>query len=172
MVWVGSSVRALDVPAPVPRSSISWVRQSLDHETEVHDVSNRWILAAAATAIMAAALTGCSDSTDDVTETSTSVTTRVVTQVVTQSATPTTTTTTTGARPAPLVPATTTTPAYTPPPEPVYTPPPAPVVPDAPSVSYKNCAAVRAAGAAPIHSGDAGYSTDLDRDGDGIACET
>lgn len=128
-------------------------------------MSNRWILAAAATAIVAATLTGCSGSSDDVTETSTSVTTRVVTQVVTQLATPTTiTTTTTVARPAPLVPAITTTPAYTPPPE--------PVVPDAPSVYYKNCAAVRAAGAAPIRSGDAGYSTDLDRDGDGIACET
>lgn len=29
----------------------------------------------------------------------------------------------------------------------------------------------RAAGAAPIHKRDAGYSTKLDRDGDGVACE-
>ncbi|AMS06163.1 DUF1524 domain-containing protein [Acidipropionibacterium acidipropionici] len=39
------------------------------------------------------------------------------------------------------------------------------------SVSYKNCAAARAAGAAPIHRGDPGYSSRLDRDGDGVACE-
>jgi hypothetical protein len=37
---------------------------------------------------------------------------------------------------------------------------------------YANCAAVRAAGAAPIHRGEPGYSRKLDRDGDGIACET
>ena len=36
---------------------------------------------------------------------------------------------------------------------------------------YKNCAAAREAGAAPIHKGQPGYSTKLDRDGDGIACE-
>lgn len=36
---------------------------------------------------------------------------------------------------------------------------------------YKNCAAAREAGAAPLHRGDPGYSTNLDRDGDGIACE-
>ncbi|MFE4259495.1 excalibur calcium-binding domain-containing protein [Streptomyces sp. NPDC056883] len=39
------------------------------------------------------------------------------------------------------------------------------------SVSYKNCAAVRAAGAAPIRRGDPGYGRHLDRDGDGVACE-
>ncbi|MFJ8859493.1 excalibur calcium-binding domain-containing protein [Streptomyces sp. NPDC102451] len=31
--------------------------------------------------------------------------------------------------------------------------------------------AVRAAGAAPIHRGDPGYGSHLDRDGDGVACE-
>lgn len=36
---------------------------------------------------------------------------------------------------------------------------------------YKNCDAVRAAGKAPIHRGDPGYSRKLDRDGDGIGCE-
>ncbi|WP_082787690.1 excalibur calcium-binding domain-containing protein [Corynebacterium simulans] len=36
---------------------------------------------------------------------------------------------------------------------------------------YPNCAAVRAAGAAPIYAGDPGYSSDLDHDGDGVACE-
>jgi len=39
------------------------------------------------------------------------------------------------------------------------------------SVSYANCTAVRAAGAAPIHRGDPGYSRKLDRDGDGVGCE-
>lgn len=39
------------------------------------------------------------------------------------------------------------------------------------TVSYANCSEVKAAGAAPIHRGEPGYSTKLDRDGDGIACE-
>ncbi len=38
-------------------------------------------------------------------------------------------------------------------------------------VFYQNCAAARAAGAAPIYRGQPGYSSKLDRDGDGIACE-
>lgn len=40
------------------------------------------------------------------------------------------------------------------------------------NISYDNCAAVRAAGAAPIRTGDPGYGSHLDRDGDGVACET
>lgn len=36
---------------------------------------------------------------------------------------------------------------------------------------YPNCAAARAAGAAPIRKGQAGYGRHLDRDGDGTACE-
>ena len=36
---------------------------------------------------------------------------------------------------------------------------------------YANCKAAKAAGAAPLYRGDPGYSEDLDRDGDGIACE-
>lgn len=39
------------------------------------------------------------------------------------------------------------------------------------NVYYKNCSAVRAAGAAPIRVGESGYSRKLDRDGDGIGCE-
>ncbi|MFI5807720.1 excalibur calcium-binding domain-containing protein [Streptomyces sp. NPDC051561] len=39
------------------------------------------------------------------------------------------------------------------------------------SVYYKNCTAVRAAGAAPIRRGDPGYARHLDRDGDGVGCE-
>jgi beta-lactam-binding protein with PASTA domain len=48
-------------------------------------------------------------------------------------------------------------------------PGPAPAPPA--SAYYANCDAVRAAGAAPIHRGDPGYSSKLDRDGDGIGCE-
>lgn len=36
---------------------------------------------------------------------------------------------------------------------------------------YPNCAAARAAGAAPIYYGEPGYRGRLDRDRDGIACE-
>ncbi|MCU6709041.1 excalibur calcium-binding domain-containing protein [Paenibacillus sp. J5C_2022] len=39
-------------------------------------------------------------------------------------------------------------------------------------ITYKSCSEVREAGAAPLRKGDPGYSTKLDRDGDGIACET
>lgn len=39
------------------------------------------------------------------------------------------------------------------------------------SVYYRNCAAARAAGAAPIRAGEPGYGSHLDRDGDGKACE-
>lgn len=53
---------------------------------------------------------------------------------------------------------------------PVYVP----VAPgsDAGAVFYENCTAVKAAGAAPIMQGEAGYRPALDRDGDGVACET
>ncbi|MCU1542496.1 MAG: hypothetical protein JWM50_361 [Microbacteriaceae bacterium] len=75
------------------------------------------------------------------------------------------------------------TPAPAPAPAPVVAPAPAPVAapgpvaapapaPAAPSVYYENCDAVRAAGAAPIHAGTPGYSTKLDRDSDGIGCDT
>jgi len=40
-----------------------------------------------------------------------------------------------------------------------------------PSASYRNCTAVRQAGAAPIRRGDPGFGPHLDRDGDGVACE-
>lgn len=59
----------------------------------------------------------------------------------------------------------TTPPARTPAPPPAQTPPA-----EAP-VYYANCSAVRAAGADPIYAGQPGYSTKLDRDRDGVACE-
>jgi hypothetical protein len=37
---------------------------------------------------------------------------------------------------------------------------------------YPNCAAARAAGAAPLYRGQPGYRAQMDGDGDGIACET
>jgi phosphatidylserine/phosphatidylglycerophosphate/cardiolipin synthase-like enzyme len=39
------------------------------------------------------------------------------------------------------------------------------------AVEYANCDAVRKAGKAPLKKGQPGYSTKLDRDGDGVACE-
>ena len=49
--------------------------------------------------------------------------------------------------------------------------PPAPPVTPQPSVYYADCDAVRAAGAAPLHSYQPGYRSALDRDSDGVACE-
>jgi endonuclease G len=49
------------------------------------------------------------------------------------------------------------------------TPTPAPATGS--DVYYPNCAAARAAGAAPIYQGQPGYRPPLDRDNDGIACE-
>ncbi|VXC05240.1 Excalibur domain-containing protein [Arthrobacter sp. 9V] len=46
----------------------------------------------------------------------------------------------------------------------------APPAPPA-AVYYPNCAAVRAAGAAPIHISQPGYGKHLDRDGDGWGCD-
>lgn len=96
---------------------------------------------------------------------------------------PTTTTietTTTTTVPPTTVPTTvaTTVPPPPPPTEPPTTAPPvtqpAPVYvpPVVPSVSYRNCSEAKAAGAAPIYRGQPGYAPHLDRDNDGIACET
>jgi hypothetical protein len=37
--------------------------------------------------------------------------------------------------------------------------------------AFPNCAAARAAGAAPLRRGEPGYGSHLDRDNDGVACE-
>jgi hypothetical protein len=55
-------------------------------------------------------------------------------------------------------------------PDPKPAPDPEPTRQADPAVHYKNCAAVVAAGKAPIHRGDPGYSSALDRDGDGVGC--
>jgi hypothetical protein len=39
-------------------------------------------------------------------------------------------------------------------------------------VYYANCSEARAAGAAPIHRGEPGYASHLDRDNDGVACDS
>ena len=57
------------------------------------------------------------------------------------------------------------------PPSPVPTQPVSTPSPSAESTYYVNCAAARAAGAAPLHRRDPGYRAGLDREGDGIACE-
>ncbi|MCU1603689.1 MAG: hypothetical protein JWP46_154, partial [Modestobacter sp.] len=59
----------------------------------------------------------------------------------------------------------------TPAPEPAPVPAPDPVPELAQGAPFANCAAARAAGAAPLHRGDAGYSPAMDGDGDGTACE-
>lgn len=41
-----------------------------------------------------------------------------------------------------------------------------------PANAYASCAQAQAAGAAPLYAGQPGYSRNLDRDGDGVACET
>ncbi|MGW3466925.1 excalibur calcium-binding domain-containing protein [Saccharopolyspora sp. NPDC000995] len=41
-----------------------------------------------------------------------------------------------------------------------------------PVAYYPSCKAAKAAGVAPLHRGDPGYSSKLDRDGDGVACES
>ncbi|MFD4957861.1 DUF1524 domain-containing protein [Microbacterium sp. NPDC058389] len=51
-------------------------------------------------------------------------------------------------------------------------PAPPPAQPAPVEVYYKNCDAVRAAGAAPIYQGQPGYGSHLDRDKDGIGCDT
>jgi hypothetical protein len=79
---------------------------------------------------------------------------------------------------------TTTTPQGTPKPRPNPNPNPDPNRNEAPapartttessgggSAYYKNCAAARAAGAAPILAGEPGYRPALDGNSDGVACE-
>ncbi|WP_082697165.1 excalibur calcium-binding domain-containing protein [Kocuria rosea] len=68
--------------------------------------------------------------------------------------------------PAPVAPAPV---APAPKPEPV---PAAPAAPAGPTGGFANCAAAKAAGAAPLYAGSPGYAPKLDRDGDGVACES
>ncbi|WP_090068138.1 excalibur calcium-binding domain-containing protein [Lentzea flaviverrucosa] len=57
-------------------------------------------------------------------------------------------------------------------PQPVVPQPQPAPAPPAPAPAYfANCTAAKAAGAAPLYRGQAGYRPALDRDGDGVACE-
>jgi hypothetical protein len=51
-------------------------------------------------------------------------------------------------------------------------PEPTPAAPAAPAGGFATCAEARAAGAAPLRAGSPGYAPRLDRDGDGVACES
>lgn len=154
-----------------------------------------WLAVSAAGLIMLSVLAGLAAGPDDVSADADiqevrsieipTTTERIVSTTTT--AAPTTTVATTTTAPPPTTPPPTTAPPpppttappppHPPPPTTAYVPPPpppAPVaapVPEDGSVSYKNCDAARAAGAAPVLRGDPGYGKHLDRDGDGIGCE-
>lgn len=93
-------------------------------------------------------------------------TTTATTGTATGTATTTLTTTPTQVGPR-SVPPTTATPRTTLP----ATPQSPRATPTPTAVVYNSCAEVRAAGKAPLHRGDPGYSAALDRNGDGVACE-
>lgn len=79
--------------------------------------------------------------------------------------------------PAAPTPASTPPPVKEPPPSaPIESPKPPAAPPATPHIAsydvyYANCMEARDAGAAPIYEGEPGYSSKLDRDGDGVACE-
>ncbi len=87
-----------------------------------------------------------------------------------------------GAAPATTTPPPTSPPPTSPPPtsppptNPPPTSPPPPPPPSGPGSnadgSYKNCTEARERGGAPVHRGQPGYGTHLDRDGDGVGCES
>lgn len=55
--------------------------------------------------------------------------------------------------------------------KPAPAPAPAPAAPAPAAAYFGSCADARAAGAAPLYAGQAGYRAALDRDSDGVACE-
>lgn len=140
-------------------------------------------ISVAAAAVAVLGLAGCGiDDTEPGTSVSSSPTTSMTTSETT---TTTVESTTTSEAPTftdyedPITPDLTTppVPAYTPPPTPAFTPPPEPAYTPPPpaeggSQYFANCSAARAAGQAPLYRGDPGYSSKLDRDGDGVACES
>lgn len=109
---------------------------------------------------------------DQTTTTVAALTTTTILPTTTTTAAPTTTTTVPPTTTTTAPPTTTTT-APPPPPPPTTTapPPPPPTTVAQSSTYYANCSAARAAGAAPVHRGDPGYGSHLDRDNDGVGCE-
>jgi len=101
---------------------------------------------------------GGSDTTPATTTVTKTVTAPAQATTVTVSAPPTTATVTQAAPPPRLV---------------ETAAPPAPMpLPQSSGVYYENCDAARSDGAAPIMIGEPGYRSGLDRDSDGIACES
>jgi competence protein ComEC len=56
-------------------------------------------------------------------------------------------------------------------PKPTTKPASEPIFEQGDNVYYQNCTAAKAAGVTPLHEGDPGYRSALDRDHDGVACE-
>ena len=110
----------------------------------------------------------CGSTAEDEGPTGELTTTTTTTIVTTTTDAPTTTTV-----PPPTTAAPITTQAPPPPPPTAAPRPTTTEASAAPSgTSYANCSEAKAAGAAPISRGEPGYSSKLDRDNDGIACET
>lgn len=93
----------------------------------------------------------------------------VATTTTTTTTAPTTTST---APPTTQPPPPPTTQAPPPPPPTTQAPPPPPPPTQSVSTYYENCSAAKAAGAAPVYRGDPGYGSHLDRDNDGVGCES
>jgi len=125
-------------------------------QIEVKRAYRLWVTAAEKSA-MERVLTGCGGTqrAADDTSSKTSTPERTRTTEPTRTPAPETTAPETTDRPVPRAPL-------------VETTPEAPAGGDA---YYKNCAAARAAGAAPLRVGEPGYRSKLDGDGDGVACE-
>lgn len=98
-------------------------------------------------------------------------TTTTVTTTPTVTAEASTVTTTSTPPPAPVAPSPSPEPTSTPPPAPTTTPPPEPEQGPG-ETPFANCTEARATGGAPVHRGDPGYGSHLDRDGDGVGCES
>lgn len=133
----------------------------------------KWAAGAAVVLVLLAAAAGGGEDADRpvsvVGEVQTTLTLPVVTTAVPTTQVATTIPATTQAPTTVTTPATTQAPATTAATAPATT---AATAPPATAVYYPNCAAVRAAGKAPIYQGQPGYRAGLDRDGDGIACDT
>lgn len=142
----------------------------------VHTVRRSLSLAALTACTLLASACG-STSTSGPAPTTPKTTAVTTTPAPTTATAPTPTAVTSAPQPIqPLVPAPPpatppTTAAAAAPPPPPQAPTPEPTTNPTPSVYYKSCADAKRAGAAPLHRGDPGYRPELDRDGDGIACE-
>ncbi|WP_432876149.1 excalibur calcium-binding domain-containing protein [Kribbella sp. CA-245084] len=97
--------------------------------------------------------------------------TPTIAPVSTRPSTQTTTEATPRSTPGTEAPVTTPAPATTAPTLPTLPTPSAVPTASSTTVAFQDCAEARAAGKAPLHRGDPGYSPALDHNGDGVACE-